>query len=103
MKVLKADFARDEDAMQRFIRGIMASRTLSQPNLVTICNAGKQGAHCWIALEYIEGESLRQKIQNAGGKMDWKFALRVMIHVARRWRRLTNIRSSIETSCRRTS
>lgn len=81
LKVLKSDFTKDEKARQRFLRGIKAACTLSHPNLVVLYTAGMTDGRCWIAQEYIEGESLSQTMK--AGKMDWPRAWQVAVHVAK--------------------
>ncbi len=85
LKVLRPEFSQDEEEMQRFVRAIKTVLPLRHPNLVALYGAGKSGPHCWIAMEYVEGESLTQVIQRIGvaGMLDWRHALRVAVHVAR--------------------
>jgi serine/threonine protein kinase len=85
LKVLKPEFSKNEDEMQRFVRGMKTMLPLRHPNVVTLYGAGKTGPYCWISMEYVEGESLAQVIQRIGtaGMLDWRHALRGAIHIAR--------------------
>jgi serine/threonine protein kinase len=85
LKVLRPAFSNDEEEMQRFVRAMKTVLPLRHPNLVTLYGAGKAGPHCWIAMEYVDGESLTQVIQRIGvaGMLDWRHALRVAVHVGR--------------------
>jgi serine/threonine-protein kinase len=85
LKVLKPEFARDEKAMQRFVRGMKASEALDHPHLVTVYAAGRTGPYWWVAMEYVEGQSLAQQLRQRGeaGRLDWAQALRVAVHVGR--------------------
>jgi serine/threonine protein kinase len=85
LKVLQPEFAQNEEEMQRFIRAMKTMMPLCHPNLVTLFGAGRSGPFCWVAMEYVEGESLTQVIQRIGkdGILDWKIGLRVAVHVAR--------------------
>jgi serine/threonine protein kinase len=85
LKVLWPELARNEDEMQRFIRAMKTMLPLRHPNLVTIFNAGKTGPYCWIAMEFVQGESLTEVIQRIGtaNMLDWRHALRVAVHVGR--------------------
>jgi serine/threonine protein kinase len=85
LKILWPEFAADEEQMQRFVRAMKTALPLRHPNLVSLYGAGKCGPHCWVAMEYVEGESLVQVVQRSGtiGMLDWRNALRVAIHVAR--------------------
>jgi len=84
-KVLWPEFSRNEEEMQRFIRAMKTMLPLRHPNLVALYGAGKTGTYCWIAMEYVEGESVTQVIARLGtaGMLDWKKALRIAVYVAR--------------------
>jgi serine/threonine protein kinase len=85
LKVLEPQFAQDEQAVQRFIRGMKTVLPLSHPNLVRVYGAGRVGNHCWVAMEYVAGENLQQVIDRIGvaGMLDWKHAFRAALHVGR--------------------
>jgi serine/threonine protein kinase len=84
-KVLWTEYSRNDEEMQRFVRAMKTMLPLRHPNLVSLYGAGKAGPFCWIAMEFVEGESLTQVIQRIGtaGMLDWRHALRVAVHVAR--------------------
>jgi len=84
-KVLWPEFSKDEDEMMRFIRAMKTMLPLRHPNLVTLYGAGKTGPYCWIAMEFVEGESVTQVISRLGtaGMLDWKKSLRIAVYVAR--------------------
>jgi serine/threonine protein kinase len=85
LKVLNPEFSKNEEEMQRFVRAMKTVMPLRHANLVALYGAGKTGPHCWMAMEFVEGESLTQVIHRIGtaGMLDWRHALRVAIHVAR--------------------
>lgn len=85
LKVLRPEFSRNEDEMQRFVRAMKTVLPLRHENLVALYGAGKTGGYCWMAMEYIDGESLTQVIQRLGvaGMLDWQSALRVAVHLGR--------------------
>jgi serine/threonine protein kinase len=85
LKVLWPEFSSNEEEMQRFVRAMKTMLPLRHPNLVTLHGAGKTGPYCWIAMEFVEGESLTQVIQRIGtaGMLDWRNALRVGTHIGR--------------------
>jgi serine/threonine protein kinase len=84
LKVLKPEFAGNE-GVQRFVRAMKTMLPIRHPNLVALQEAGKTGPYCWVAMEYIEGESLTQVIARIGvaGMLDWRHGLRVAIHIGR--------------------
>jgi serine/threonine protein kinase len=84
-KVLWPEFSSNEEEMQRFVRAMKTMLPLRHANLVTLYGAGKTGQYCWIAMEYVEGESVTQVIARLGtaGMLDWKKALRIAVGVAR--------------------
>jgi serine/threonine protein kinase len=85
LKILWPAISTNEEEMQRFIRAMKTMLPIRHPNLVAILNAGKTGPHCWIAMEFVEGESLTQVIERIGtaGMLDWRNAFRVAVHIAR--------------------
>jgi serine/threonine protein kinase len=83
LKVLRPEFTRDPQEVQRFIRAMRTMLPLQHPNLVTLHSAGKKGPYCWIAMEFIEGESLTQVLKRIGvaGMLDWRHAFRVAVDI----------------------
>jgi serine/threonine protein kinase/tetratricopeptide (TPR) repeat protein len=62
LKILPADLASDRDRMGRFVREAKAAAALNHPNIATIYEIGDSGGAHFIAMEFIEGETLRDKI-----------------------------------------
>jgi hypothetical protein len=85
VKVLYADFARDEAKLRRFMRAMKAVVGLHHHNLVALCGAGKHGETCWFAMDYIEGETLTQVLERLGTRkmISWKYALASGLQIAR--------------------
>ena len=85
VKVLSADFPKGEQESQQFVQSIKAAAQVRHPNLVTVFGAGRSAANYWIAMEYVEGESLAEVLQltNAPGASDWRQAFRLAVHLAR--------------------
>jgi serine/threonine protein kinase len=84
-KVLKPELATNEEEIQRFIRTMKTVLPLRHPNLIALQAAGKTGVYCWMAMDYIEGESMTQVIHRIGvaGMLDWSYGFRVAVHIAR--------------------
>ena len=66
LKLLPADLTRDPGPIQRFEQEARAASALSHPNVCTILALGEttDGQH-YIAMEYVEGETLRQRLSTA--------------------------------------
>ena len=63
LKFLPQQFTRDQDRLSRFEKEARAASALNHPNIITIYEVGEwNGAH-FIATEYIEGETLRERMQ----------------------------------------
>lgn len=79
LKMLPARFTEDHDRLRRFEREARAASVLNHPNIVTIHEIGESdGAH-FIVTEFIEGQTLRQRM--AGKRMRLVEALDVAIQV----------------------
>ncbi len=85
LKVLLPEFSQNDEEVQRFIRAIRTVLPLRHPNLVTLYAAGRTGPHCWVAMEYVAGENMRQVIDRIGvaGMLDWRYAFKVALQVGR--------------------
>ncbi len=66
VKVLPPGFAADQEAVQRFLHeGRLAAR-LDHANIVTVHEAGVDTGHYYLAMAYVEGESLDQRLKRDG-------------------------------------
>ncbi len=85
LKVLWPEISKNEEDMQRFLRAMKTMFPLRHENIVRIYNAGTSGRHSWVALEYVDGESMARVIERIGtaGMLDWEYAYRVAVHIAR--------------------
>jgi serine/threonine protein kinase len=83
LKVLPPEFPKDAAEMRRFVRATKAVLALRHPHLVALYNAGRTGSYCWLALEYVAGESLAQVLtrEDAASKPDWRQALRLGVQI----------------------
>jgi serine/threonine protein kinase/Tol biopolymer transport system component len=80
LKLLPAGLASDEQAKSRFTKEARAASALNHPHIITIYDIGSEGAHAFIAMEYIEGESLRSLI--SGERVEIKRAIQLIEQAA---------------------
>ncbi len=66
VKVLHAGISDQPDQIERFRREARAVAQLSHPNVVAVIDAGEDGGHPYIVFEYVEGETLKQRIDRLG-------------------------------------
>ncbi len=66
LKRLAENLARDEDLRRRFVREARLAARLSHPNVVRIFDVGEDGSRPFIAMEYVEGETLAELIASRG-------------------------------------
>ncbi len=62
LKILPADLASNRDRMERFVREAKAAAALSHPNIAQIFEIGEDNGTHFIAMEFIDGVTLREKI-----------------------------------------
>ncbi len=70
LKRLHAGYDHDEDFLQRFEREVEVTRRIESPNVVQVVGYGQQGGVPYLAMELVEGESLRDLIKRRG-KLPW--------------------------------
>ena len=67
IKLLHREISEEADQLERFRREARAAARLSHPNLVGVIDAGEDDGRPYIVFEYIEGRTLKRRIQEEGG------------------------------------
>lgn len=80
LKLLPPEFTNDKGRIRRFEKEARAVSALNHPNILTIYDIGQIGNSSFIASEYVDGQTLRQRSRNS--KMQLKEILSVCIQSA---------------------
>lgn len=86
IKVLKKELV-GEEGRERFIREARACSRINHPNIVTVYSAGEHDGDLYMAMELLEGKTLREAIAETG-KVEWQKAAGWMISILSALQRL---------------
>jgi tetratricopeptide (TPR) repeat protein len=76
LKVLPDGLRDNPQALRNFVREAKAAAKLNHPNIVTVYDAGEQGGRTYIAMEYVDGTTLKAIVKQRG-----PLAPRAIVHV----------------------
>ena len=80
LKLLAARLAEDESFRDRFLRESELAASIDHPNIVPIYEAGTTGDLLFIAMRYVEGRDLKERLQR--GRLDAGEAIGILAQVA---------------------
>ncbi|MDQ2622103.1 MAG: protein kinase [Actinomycetota bacterium] len=81
VKLMHREMTEQPDQLERFNQEARAVAKLSNPNVVAVIDAGEDGGRPYIVLEYVQGETLKQRISRVGA-LDATEALAYGLEVA---------------------
>jgi DNA helicase II / ATP-dependent DNA helicase PcrA len=64
LKVLPTEYLSQQDRRRRFFQEARAASALNHPHILTVYEVGEENGKPFIAMEYVEGDTLRQKIES---------------------------------------
>jgi tRNA A-37 threonylcarbamoyl transferase component Bud32 len=66
IKLMHREISSDSDQLERFRREARAVARLNHPHVVTVIDFGEDDDHPYIVFEYVEGETLKERLRRAG-------------------------------------
>src|SRR3954464_6672078 len=79
LKLLPSEYVSQQDRRRRFFQEARAASALNHPHILTVYEVGEDAGQPFIAMEYVEGETLRQKIE--ARKFEVREALEIALQI----------------------
>src|SRR6266446_8420769 len=80
LKLLPTEYISQQDRRRRFLQEARAASALNHPHILTVYEVGEDDGKPYIAMEYVEGETLRQKTKSRAFQL--KETLDIAIQIA---------------------
>src|SRR4030095_1912339 len=80
LKLLPSEYVSQEDRRRRFFQEARAASALNHPHILTVYEVGEDDGRPYIAMEYVEGDTLRQKLN--ARPLELKETLDIAIQIA---------------------
>ncbi|HET7286744.1 MAG TPA: protein kinase, partial [Pyrinomonadaceae bacterium] len=80
IKLLPSEYVSQDDRRRRFFQEARAASALNHPHILTVYEVGEDEGRPYIAMEYVEGDTIRQKITKNG--LQLREALDIAIQIA---------------------
>jgi len=80
LKFLPAELTQDKEAKKRFIQEAQAAAALEHPNICTVYEIDEEGGQTFIAMSFIKGQTLKDKIES--GPLEIDDAINIAMQVA---------------------
>src|SRR5215472_19194945 len=79
LKLLPSEYVSQDDRRRRFFQEARAASALNHPHILTIYEVGEDDGKPYIAMEYVEGQTLRQKIRARALKVNETLDIAIQI------------------------